>query len=160
MMIWVDADACPKPIKEILFRAAMRTETFCVLVANQTLSMPKSPFIRMVQVEKGFDVADHYILQQIQAGDLLISGDILLADAAIVKQALALTPRGKRFTPENIKACVARRNFVEGLRDSGALVTGGPSALGSQDIYAFSCELDRLLQRYCSKKKSGGSLSS
>jgi uncharacterized protein YaiI (UPF0178 family) len=157
MIIWVDADACPRPIKEILFRAAMRTETSCVLVTNQLLSLPKSPFIRLVQVEKGFDVADHYILQHIQGGDLLISGDILLADAAILKKALALTPRGKRFTTENIKACVARRNFVEGLRDSGALVTGGPSTLGSRDIYDFSCELDRLLQRYCSRKKSGDS---
>lgn len=146
MIIWVDADACPKPIKDILFRAAIRTSTECILVANQFLAIPKSPYIRFTQVEKGFDVADHYILKHIQPHDLLISGDILLCDAVLTQKAHALTPRGKRFTSENIKSCVARRNYVEGLRDSGALVTGGPSAMNTKDIYSFSCELDRFLQ--------------
>lgn len=152
MMIWVDADACPKPIKEILFRAAMRTEISCILVANQFLSIPKSPYIRLIQVTQGFDVADHYILKEIQSADLLISGDLLLADAAIVKKAQVITPRGRLLTEKNIKEAVARRNFVEGLRDSGALVTGGPAALNSKDIYAFSCELDRILQQNLRKR--------
>lgn len=144
MQIWVDADACPRPIKEILFRAAVRTQTLTILVANQFLATPPSPFIKKFQVGAGFDIADNYIVQHMQAGDLVITADIPLADAAIAKGGTALNPRGELYTKENIKQRLSLRNFTMELRDSGVNV-GGPSMLSQRDIQAFANYLDKLL---------------
>lgn len=144
MQIWVDADACPSTIKNILFRAANRTKTHIVLVANQLLSVPQSPFIKRIQVSAGFDVADNYIIQHIEQGDLVITADIPLADAAINKGGIALNPRGTLYSQANIKQCISLRNFNEGLRSSG-VITGGPDKLSKKEIQFFSNNLDRFL---------------
>lgn len=144
MQIWVDADACPNVIKEILFRAAVRTKTALILVANHAVATPSSPYISKRQVVHGFDVADDKIVSLIEPNDLVITADIPLAAAAIEKGALALNPRGELYSPQNIKERLAIRNFSTGLRDSGVR-TGGPSALGKKDIQAFANALDRLL---------------
>lgn len=144
MPIWVDADACPKTIKEILFRAANRTKTITTLVANQPLFIPPSPFIKTIQVSPGFDVADNYIVQHVQAGDLVITADIPLADAVIDKNGFALNPRGELYSKHNIKQRLAVRNFSEGLRSSG-IMTGGPAKLSQREIQAFANSLDQFL---------------
>lgn len=145
MQIWVDADACPVAIKEILYRAAERTKTQLTLIANQALHVPRSAFISSQQVPKGFDVADNEILQRCQKGDLIITSDIPLADEVITKGALALSPRGEMFSRENIKAKLNIRDFMETMRSSG-IQTGGPAALSSADKQAFANQLDRWLQ--------------
>lgn len=147
MQIWVDADACPKPVKEILFRAAERARRKLVLVANQMLYTPPSPWISAVQVPHGFDVADRHIADQAQAGDLLITSDIPLAAQAVEKGVHVLTPRGEAYTKENIREALAMRDFMSGLRDSG-VQTGGPSAFSQSDRQTFANALDRLLARY------------
>lgn len=144
MTIWVDADACPKVIKEILFRAANRAEQQLVLVANQYLATPPSPFIRATVVEAGFDVADNYIVQAVEEGDLVITADIPLAAEVVAKGAKVVSPRGERFTPNNIQQRLAMRNFMEELRDAGQ-VTGGPPPMSSSDSQAFASVLDRYL---------------
>ena len=152
MRIWVDADACPVVIKEILYRAANRTGTPLVLVANQSLQMPPSPHISSLQVPKGFDVADNEIVQRCEAGDLVITSDIPLADEVVSKGALALSPRGELFTRENIKARLNMRDFLDTLRSSG-IQSGGPSALSASEKQAFANRLDRWLSqraRQCS----------
>lgn len=151
MHIWVDADACPVVIKEILYRVAERTKLPLTLVANQWLKTPPYPSIRAVQVPKGFDVADNYIVDQALAGDLVITADIPLAAGAIEKGALALNPRGKLYTKENIKQTLDLRNFMETLRNSG-VETGGPPAFNQADRQNFANQLDRLLAKVPSPK--------
>lgn len=150
MQIWIDADACPVAIKEILYRAADRTSTVTTLVANQALRVPGSKFIRCIQVPKGFDLADNEIASRCQPGDLVITSDIPLADQVISKGAQALSPRGEIFDAGNIKAKLTMRNFMETLRNSG-VETGGPSALSESDKKAFSKSLEGWL---LSKKPS------
>jgi uncharacterized protein YaiI (UPF0178 family) len=142
--IWVDADACPKPIKEILYRAADRVGIKLVLVANQQLQVPPSAMIRSVQVAAGFDVADNYIKQQAQGGDLVITADIPLAAEVIDNGCLVLTPRGERYTEDNIRQRLTMRDFLDTLRGSG-VDTGGPAAFSHADRQAFANQLDRLL---------------
>jgi uncharacterized protein YaiI (UPF0178 family) len=142
--IWVDADACPKVIKEILFRAADRVEIPLTLVANQQIPVPGSPHIRSIQVASGFDVADNYIVQQVDVGDLVITADIPLADEVITKGGLALNPRGELYTRENIRQRLNMRDFMETMRASG-MDTGGPPAFNQADRMAFANQLDRLL---------------
>jgi uncharacterized protein YaiI (UPF0178 family) len=144
--IWVDADACPKVIKEILFRAADRVSVPVTLVANQPIQVPRSRYIRTVQVTTGFDVADDYIVQQAQAGDLVVTADIPLAAEVIAKGCLALNPRGELYTTENIRQRLNMRDFLDTLRGSG-IDTGGPAALSQSDRMAFANQLDRFLAR-------------
>jgi uncharacterized protein YaiI (UPF0178 family) len=144
--IWVDADACPGAIKEILFRAAERTKIETTLVANQLLRVPPSPYIRALQVPQGFDVADQRIAQEVEPGDLVITADIPLASSVIERGGFALNPRGEFYTPENIRERLAMRNFMEELRGSGMEI-GGPSAFSQSDRQAFAAALDRFLAR-------------
>ncbi len=142
--IWVDADACPKVIKEILFRAAERVGMALTLVANQPLHTPRSRYIRSIQVAAGFDVADNHIVQQAEKGDLVITADIPLAAEAIAKGCLALDPRGELYTEENVRQRLNMRDFMDTLRNSG-VDTGGPASLSQTDRRAFANQLDRLL---------------
>lgn len=144
MRIWVDADACPKVIKDILFRAANRTQVPVTLVANQPLFTPPSPYITKIVVLGGFDVADNKIVEELTPGDIVITADIPLADAVITKGGIAINPRGELYTLQNIKARLSIRNFSEGLRSSGVM-TGGPDKISKKEIQAFSNNLDRLL---------------
>lgn len=144
MKIWVDADACPVVIKEILFRAAERTQTQVTLVANQYIVTPKSRFINSLQVARGFDVADNEIVKRLDPGDLVITADIPLAADVIEKGGHALNPRGEMYTRDNIRARLNMRDFMETLRASG-VDTGGPSALNQSDRQAFANQLDRFL---------------
>lgn len=146
MQIWVDADACPKPVKEILFRAAVRANIPLVLVANQHLAVPASPLIRSVQVSSGFDVADNYIVAAAQAGDLLITADIPLAAEAVAKGVAVINPRGEAYTLENVRQRLNMRDFMETMRSSG-VVSDGPPPYNQQDRQAFANTLDRLLAR-------------
>jgi len=147
MKIWVDADACPKVIKEILFRAAERTEVPTTLVANQPITVPRSPWVKNIQVAGGFDVADNYIVQHLEAGDLVITADIPLAAEAIEKGAQAINPRGEHYTKANIKQRLALRDFMEQMRSTGE-VQGGPPPLNLRDRQAFANVLDRILTRH------------
>lgn len=144
--IWVDADACPVVIKEVLFRAANRTQVITTLVANQFIKTPPSKYIKTIQVEKGFDIADNKIVQLAQVGDLVITSDIPLADEVITKGAVALSPRGELFTPENIKSRLNIRDFMDTLRASG-IQTGGPAALSQAERQQFANCLDRWLSK-------------
>lgn len=146
MQIWVDADACPKIIKEILYRAAERMKVSLSLVANRPLNVPRSPYLKAIRVPQGFDEADHRIVELMQAGDLVVTGDIPLAAAVIEKGGHVLGPRGEEFTEENIQERLAMRNLMDELRSTG-LETGGPAALGKGDRQAFANGLDRLLTR-------------
>jgi uncharacterized protein YaiI (UPF0178 family) len=150
MKIWVDADACPTVIKDILFKAAERTELQLTLVANQPVRIPRSRFINFIQVASGFDVADNEIVNRLQAGDLVITGDIPLAADVIEKGGQALNPRGELYTRENIKARLNIRDFMDTLRGSG-INTGGPPALNQVDRKNFADNLDRLLARNVNK---------
>ncbi len=147
MQIWVDADACPGVIKEILYRAATRHSLAVILVANQWLRVPPSPHIRTVQVPKGFDVADSHIVEQVAAGDLVITADIPLAALVIDKQAFALNPRGELYSAENIRQLLDMRNFMDTLRSSG-VDTGGPPAFNLADRQNFANQLDRFIARH------------
>jgi uncharacterized protein YaiI (UPF0178 family) len=151
MQIWVDADACPKPIKEILFKAADRAAIELTLVANQAMTIPRSKFIKSIQVGSGFDIADNEIVKKLSAGDLVITADIPLAAEAVAKGAFALNPRGEFYTTENIKARLTMRNFMETLRNSG-VDTGGPAALNLSDRQTFANELDRFITRHQKSK--------
>jgi len=146
MHIWVDADACPAVVKDILFRAAQRWQMPLTLVANQALYTPPSPLIRAVQVPRGFDVADAHIVERAEKGDLVITGDIPLAAQVLEKGALALNPRGERYSPETIRERLAMRDMMEELRASG-VDTGGPSSFSQSDRKAFANQLDTLLAR-------------
>lgn len=147
MKIWVDADACPVVIKEILFRAAERTGIELTLVANQPLHKPSLPNIKMLQVPSGFDVADNEIVKRIVAGDLVITSDIPLADEVLEKDAYALNPRGELYSQDSIKAKLSTRDFMDTMRGSG-IHTGGPAALSKSDRQAFANQLDRLLTKH------------
>lgn len=151
MKIWVDADACPNIIKDILFRAVNRTQIHMILVANQPLRTIPSSFVKNVQVSAGFDVADNHIVENLQPGDLVITADIPLADATITKGGTALNPRGEIYSEKNIKQRLSFRNFSEGLRSNG-MITGGPAKLSKKDIQAFANSLDRILTRYIQSK--------
>ncbi len=144
MQIWVDADACPKAIKDILFRVAERTKITTTLVANQFLQTPPSRYIKLLQVASGYDVADNEIVKSLSAGDLVITGDIPLAFEVICKGGHALNPRGERYTQDTIKERLSMRDFMDTLRGSG-IDTGGPAALNSKDIQAFANQLDKFL---------------
>jgi uncharacterized protein YaiI (UPF0178 family) len=144
--IWVDADACPKVIKEILFRAADRMSLTVILVANQPIQVPRSRHIRSIQVPAGFDVADNYIVQQLETGDLVITADIPLAAEVIAKGGLALNPRGELYTEDNIRQRLNMRDFMDTLRSSG-VDTGGPASFNQADRQAFANQLDRLLAK-------------
>jgi len=141
MTIWVDADACPKVIKEILFRAAERAQVRVTLVANRGLFTPTSSWIRTLQVARGFDAADDAIVGQVAAGDLVVTQDIPLAAAVIAAGAHAVTPRGEPFSPQTIGEQLAMRDLMDTLRSSG-VDTGGPSVLGASDRQAFARQLD------------------
>ena len=146
MHIWVDADACPGVIKDILFRAAERAQISMTLVANQLLRTPPSPYIRALQVPRGFDVADNEIVQRLQAGDLVVTADIPLAADVIEKGGHALNPRGEFYSRETIQALLTMRNFMDELRGSG-IQTGGPAVFSHSDRQAFANQLDRFLTR-------------
>ena len=146
MHIWVDADACPKAVKEVLFRCAERTHTPLTLVANQYLATPRSKFVRALQVPAGFDVADNEIVRRCEEGDLVITSDIPLAAEVIEKGAMALNPRGERYTADNIRGRLNMRDFMETLRSSG-IQSGGQSAYGQREKQAFANQLDRILAR-------------
>jgi len=141
MHIWVDADACPIVIKEILYRAAERLELPLTLVANQPLRTPASRFIKSIQVATGFDVADDFIVQQVGTGDLVITADIPLAAEVVEKGGHALNPRGEFYTSENIRQRLAMRDFMETMRSSG-VHTGGPATLSQKDRMNFANQLD------------------
>lgn len=146
MRIWVDADACPGVIKEILFRAAERTKIPTTFVANKLLYVPPSPYLRAIQVAKGFDVADNAIVAALMAGDLVITADIPLAAQVIEKGGHALNPRGEFYSVENIRERLAMRDFMESLRASG-IETQGPAAMQSADRRTFAAQLDQFLAR-------------
>jgi len=147
MKIWVDADACPVVIKEILYRAAERTGVKLILVANQPLNTPNSEFISALQVPRGFDVADDEIVRRCNAGDLVITSDIPLAAEVIEKGGHALSPRGEMHTTENIRARLNMRDFLDTMRASG-VDTGGPPPLGQRDKQDFANNLDRFLTKF------------
>ncbi len=144
MRIWVDADACPNVIKEILFRAAERAHVTLTLVANQPIRTPPSQFIKALQVPAGFDVADDRIVELVEAGDLVITADIPLAAGVIDKGGHALDPRGESYTKDNIKERLAVRKLMDELRSSG-VDTGGPATFSNADRHAFASKLDRFL---------------
>lgn len=146
MKLLVDADACPNVIKDILFRAATRMKVPLTLVANQALRFAASPYVRLVQVAPGLDMADKQIVELAEPGDLVITADIPLAAAVVGKGALALNPRGELYTDQNIRERLAMRNLLDELR-SGGVATGGPPTLHARDRQAFAAQLDRLLQR-------------
>ena len=148
MKIWVDADACPGVVKEILFRAADRTGVQLTLVANQALSTPSSPNINSVQVPRGFDVADDEIVKRLETGDLVITSDIPLAAEVIEKGGHALSPRGEMHTTENIRARLNMRDFLDTMRSSGVEMGGGPAAFSQRDKQTFANELDRFLTKF------------
>lgn len=144
MQIWVDADACPLLIKEVLYRLANRVKVPVTLVANQMLNVPPSPWIRAIQVPAGFDVADDRITQEVLAGDIVITGDVPLAAAVVAKQAWVIDPRGDLVDASTIQARLTMRNFMEDLRSAG-IQTGGPAALAAKDVRAFANQIDRLV---------------
>lgn len=147
MKIYVDADACPNPIKEILFRVAARTGIDVILVANQHIHAPRVPNVKSVQVPAGFDVADNWIVQQLEPNDLVITADIPLAAEVIAKSAAALNPRGEMYTRENIRGRLNMRDFMDTMRSSGVQVGGGPPPLSQRDRMAFANALDRYLAK-------------
>lgn len=144
MRIWVDADACPNIIKDILCRAADRTKTEVIFVANQPIRILPSPFVKYFQVAAGFDVADNKIIKDIQKGDLVVSADIPLVDAVIEKGGHAINPRGERYSASNIKQRLAIRNFNESIRSTGINI-GGPDKINKREIQAFANNLDQFL---------------
>ncbi len=152
MPIWVDADACPKVIKEILFRAADRTAVQVTLVANRLLYTPPSPYISAIQVADGFDVADSEIVKKLKTGDLVITADIPLAAEVIAKGGHALDPRGEMHSPDTIQARLTMRDFMDTLRASG-VDTGGPSAISQRDRQLFAKHLDYYLTNLVKEKE-------
>jgi hypothetical protein len=151
MKIWVDADACPAVIKDILFRAAERTGVQLTLVANHRMRIPSLRCVEFLLVTSGLDIADHEIVKRLGVGDLVITSDIPLAADVIEKGGYALNPRGELYTTDNIRACLSMRNIMDTLRGSG-IETGGPPALNLQDRKSFANQLDTLLTRYIRKK--------
>jgi uncharacterized protein YaiI (UPF0178 family) len=148
MSIWVDADACPAVIREILFRAAKRTGVQLTLVANQAINTPASPNIKALQVAQGFDVADNEIVRRTQADDLVITSDIPLAAEVIEKGGHALSPRGELYTAENIRSRLNMRDFLDTMRSSGVEIGGGPAAFSQRDKQQFANKLDQYLAKH------------
>ena len=146
--IWVDADACPKAIREIMFRAVQRVGVKLVLVANHALPVPQTPLISMRQVASGFDVADNYIAQAASENDLVITSDIPLAAEVIEKGAQVITSRGEPYTRNNVRQRLNMRDFMDTMRSSSVEVGGGPPALGPRDKQAFANALDRYLAKH------------
>jgi uncharacterized protein YaiI (UPF0178 family) len=146
LRIWVDADACPVPVKAMLFRAARRTGVEVVLVANQLLAVPPSPTVRMVRVARGVDGADEYIKTHVGAGELVVTSDIPLAAAVVARGATGLSPRGEAYTPDNVQGLLDLRNFMDTLRGAG-VQTGGPSAFSQADRQTFARELECWLRQ-------------
>jgi uncharacterized protein len=146
VQIWVDADACPVIIKEILYRAAQRVQVELILVANKLLKAPPSPLIRSVRVSHGFDAADRYIAESVQVGDLVVTADVPLAAQVVDKGGLALNPRGELYTKHNVGEHLARRDLMDELRGLG-MASGGPPPLGDADKRAFANRLDSLLTK-------------
>lgn len=155
MQIWVDADACPVVIKDILFKAARRTGVQTTLVANQSVSIPPSPNIKFIRVRSGFDVADNEIVRRLASGDLVITSDIPLAAEVIEKGGIVLSPRGEMHTRENIRSRLSMRDFMESVRSSG-VVTGGPPPLSQSDRQAFANHLDRWLSKNSVNRQASG----
>ncbi len=153
MQIMVDADACPKAIKDILFRVAERLRITTILVANHTLQIPPSRYVQFFQVKSGFDVADNEIVKRLMLGDLVITGDIPLAYEILCGGGHAINPRGEIYTHDNIKERLNMRDFMDTLRSSG-IDTGGPAALSSRDIQAFANQLDKFLVKHAGVSKS------
>jgi uncharacterized protein YaiI (UPF0178 family) len=147
MQIWVDADACPNVIKDIISRAAQRAQIVAYFIANQLIRLPASPYLRAIQVEKGFDIADNYIAEHIQAADLAITADIPLAASVVAKGARAINPRGELYSEKNIREILNMRDLMATLRDSG-VETGGPSPFNHADRQAFANQLDRLITQH------------
>jgi uncharacterized protein YaiI (UPF0178 family) len=156
MQVLIDADACPAVIKEMLFRAARRTEVVVTLVANQYLRTPPSPFIKAIQVPAGIDAADARIVELVTPGDLVITADIPLAAAVLDKGAHALDPRGVWFTPDNIRERLTMRDVMDQLRSAG-VETGGPAPFSARDGNAFAGQLDRFLARHGPPPRGTGS---
>ncbi|MCG2633493.1 MAG: YaiI/YqxD family protein [Gammaproteobacteria bacterium] len=148
MKIWVDADACPVVIREILFRAADRTRVETTFVANQLMRVKPSPFIKSIKVASGFDAADNEIVRRCEAGHLIITADIPLAAEILEKGGHALTPRGERYSVDSIGERLNMRDFMESMRSSGVDIRGGPPRLNQTDRQTFANELDRLLTRF------------
>ena len=148
MKIYVDADACPLAIKEILYRMSQRTQTEVILVANQSLSVPRIPTVRAIRVSPGFDVADDHIVSLVEKDDLVITADIPLAAEVIEKEAAALNPRGEMYTNANIRARLNMRDFMDSMRSSGVQVGGGPPPLGQRERMEFANALDRYVQKF------------
>ena len=148
LRIWVDADACPVVIKEMLYRAADRAKVETRFVANKLLRLPPSPYLQAIQVAQGFDVADNKIVQELNTGDLVITADIPLAAQVIAKGGHALNPRGEFYSSENIQERLGMRNFMEELRASG-VQTNGPNAFNAADKKAFAAQLDQFLSKNC-----------
>lgn len=146
MYIWIDADACPVVIKDILCRAAMRKKTAITFIANQPVNIPRSPFIKTVRVSQGFDVADDEIVKRVSVGDLVITSDIPLASDVIEKGGFVLTSRGEQYTLDNIKNRLSMRDFMESMRSSG-VQTGGPPPMNQADRQQFANQLDRFLAK-------------
>lgn len=148
MQVWVDADACPNVIKEILFRVANRAKLTITFVANQYIKTPASPFLKSLQVPGGFDVADDEIVRHVDKGDLVITADIPLADEVIEKGGYALSPRGELLTKDNIKPRLQVRDMMEAVRNSGVEMSGGQAAFGQKDKQAFANALDRFVAKF------------
>jgi uncharacterized protein len=146
MKLWVDADACPKVIRDVILRAAERTNMTCTFVANHIIPLPRRDNIHFQQVQSGFDVADNEIVRRTEAGDLVITSDIPLADELLAKKVMALSPRGELFTDETIKARLNIRDFLDTMRSSG-IQTGGPSTLSQTDRREFANHLDRIIAK-------------
>jgi uncharacterized protein YaiI (UPF0178 family) len=151
MRIWVDADACPRAIKEILFRGAERVQVRLTLVANRLLHVPRSAWLRAIRVPRGFDEADQRIVELVRPGDLVVTADVPLAAAVLEKDGQVLDPRGRLYTEDNIQEALAMRDLADGLRSTG-VETGGPPPLDKSDRQAFANELDRILARYLSER--------
>ncbi|MFN8673384.1 MAG: YaiI/YqxD family protein [Candidatus Sericytochromatia bacterium] len=151
MKIYIDADACPKQIKEVLYKASFRLKVPLILVANKNLGFPYDELISSIIVENGLNVADDKIAELVEKNDLVITADIPLADRVIEKEAFALNPRGRLYTKENIKESLSTRNFFDELRKNG-IETGGPKPFDKKDVYNFSNQLDTLLTKLLKKK--------
>lgn len=150
MQIWVDADACPNIIKDVLYKAATRRKITLTLVANTGLSVPSSDYIETIRVAQGFDVADDEIAQRVRPGDLVVTADIPLADSIVEKGATGLNPRGELYTEDNVKGLLRMRNLMEELR-SGGMVSGGPAPIGPKDKQEFTNQLDKFLTQSATK---------
>jgi uncharacterized protein YaiI (UPF0178 family) len=146
--IYIDADACPAAIKDILYRVSQRTQIEVILVANQSLSIPRIPTVRAIRVSAGFDIADNHIVSLVEKDDLVITADIPLAAEVIDKQAAALNPRGEMYSPANIRARLNMRDFMDSMRSSGLQVGGGPPPLSQRDRMEFANALDRYIRQF------------